>query len=96
MSVAPKDFTVEGIARDSSLSLGQYGATYIATTGTNINGKWGCITALDDSVFSTLTVSNWSGASTSNLALRAGITIFGDFSLINLTSGRVVAYNAAF
>lgn len=92
MGTQDRDITIEGIARDSSLALGQYGAFY--ENGTNaVSGNFGCITALEDSVFSALTASNWTGDSTASLPLKAGITIFGNFTGFTLTSGKVVAYN---
>jgi len=82
------------IEKDTSFTLGQYGAVY--ENGTDaVTGNFGCITALEDSVFSSLTASNWAGDSTASLPLKAGVTIFGTFTGFTLTSGKVVAYNAA-
>jgi hypothetical protein len=84
--------------QDLSLSLGQFGAKYVdfSTSGAVANtGNFGCITALEDSVFSALTASNWIGDSPASLPLKAGVTIFGAFTGFTLTSGKVVAYNAA-
>lgn len=81
------------IEKDTSFSLGQYGANYITSTGNN-EGNWGCITALEDTSFTALAASNWSGT-TSGLALKQGVSIFGTFTAINLQSGKVVAYKKA-
>lgn len=82
------------IEKDTSLTLGQYGAVY--ENGTDaVSGSFGCITALEDSVFSSLTASNWTGDSTASLPLKTGVTIFGNFTAFTLTSGKVVAYNKA-
>jgi len=82
---------METLSRES---MGKAGANYISTTAANVDGAWGCITALEDTVFTTLTSSNWTG-STANLPLKTGVTIYGAFSRVNLQSGKVVAYNAA-
>jgi len=82
------------IEKDTSFTLGQYGAVYEDGTDA-VTGSFGCITALEDSVFSSLTSSNWTGDSLANLPLKAGVTIFGTFTGFTLTSGKVVAYNAA-
>lgn len=82
------------IEKDTSFTLGQYGAVY--ENGTDaVSGNFGCITALEDSVFSALTATNWAGDSTASIPLKAGVTIFGDFTGFTLTSGKVVAYNKA-
>ena len=82
------------IEKDTSFTVGQYGAVYEAGTD-EITGNFGCITALEDTVFDNLTASNWSGASLVSLPLKAGVTIFGTFTMFTLVSGKVVAYNAA-
>ena len=94
MSTEKIDLSIEGIAKDSSLSLGQYGALYEAGTDA-VTGNFGCITALEDTVFSALAAANWTGDSTAALPLKAGITIYGNFTGFTLTSGKVVAYNKA-
>lgn len=82
------------IERDTSFTLGQYGAVY--ENGTDaVTGNFGCITALEDSAFSALTAANWTGDSTASLPLKAGVTIFGNFTGFTLSSGKVVAYNKA-
>jgi len=80
------------IEKDASLTLGQYGAVYQSGV-TLVTGNFGCISAIEDSVFQTLVSSNWTGSALSGLPLKAGITIFGDFTSFQLTSGKVVAYN---
>ena len=81
---------LETLSREA---LGKGGAVY--ENGTDaVSGNFGCITALEDSVFSALTASNWTGDSTASLPLKAGVTIFGRFTAFTLSSGKVVAYNA--
>lgn len=72
---------------------GTYGATYESGT-TAVTGNFGSITALEDSVFSSLTAANWDGDSTASLPLPKGATIYGRFTEFTLTSGKVVAYKA--
>jgi hypothetical protein len=91
MSLPVKDQSIEGIARDTSLSLGQGGAVYTADTS-SVEGNFGAIQALEDSVFTSLNVGNWGGSATDDLPLPAGATIFGNFTSYTLTSGKVVAY----
>ena len=90
MSTSVKDQSIEGVARDISLTLGQGGAEYVTDT-TIRNGAFGAIQAVADSVFSALVARNWTG-NASDLPLPAGATIFGDFTSFTLTSGKVVAY----
>lgn len=89
--IPAKDETIEGISRDTSLSLGQGGAV-LTTTTDEISGNFGAIQALEASVFTSLTAGNWEGDSTADLALPAGTTIFGNFTAYQLTSGKVIAY----
>jgi hypothetical protein len=90
MSTQVKDQTIEGVAKDISLSLGQGGAVYVADT-TQTDGAFGAIQAVADTVFSALVAGNWTGT-TASLPLPAGATIFGNFTSFTLTSGKVVAY----
>jgi hypothetical protein len=90
MSTSVKDQSIEGIAKDTSLSLGQGGAVYVSDT-TQTNGNFGAIQAVADTVFSALVAGNWTGT-TASLPLPAGATIFGNFTSFTLTSGKVVAY----
>jgi hypothetical protein len=91
MGTQGRDITIEGIARDSSLALGQYGAVYEVGT-TVISGAFGCITAVEDSVFTSLSASNWEGDSTALMPIKAGMAIFGSFTSFQLLSGKVIAY----
>jgi len=83
-----------GTEQDSSLSLGQFGAVYENGT-TTVSGNFGAIQVLADATFSSLTATDWSGDSLANLAVPAGMTIFGGFTGFTLSSGRVVAYKNA-
>lgn len=83
------------VEKDSSLSLGQFGAVYESGTTAIAGQSFGAIQVLADATFSSLTATDWSGDSLANLAVPAGMTIFGDFTGFTLSSGRVVAYKNA-
>lgn len=84
------------------LALGQHGGTYINNTTSN-SGNWGVIYCITDCTFTTLTsaVDNNSAAllapgtgstAISNIALTAGMALYGHFTTIQLATGSVVAY----
>jgi len=86
--------------KDSSLSLGQFGAVYKASAGSLSGGPWGAIQATSAAVVSVIS-SNWTNSdnttsgTTSGIEIPAGVTIFGSFSGIVLTSGKIIAYKSA-
>jgi hypothetical protein len=90
MPIPARDQSIEGIASDTSLSLGQGGAVYVTDTA-QTDGNFGAIQAVADTVFSALIAGNWEGTTT-DLPLPAGATIFGNFTSFTLTSGKIVAY----
>jgi hypothetical protein len=90
MPIPAREQSIEGIANDTSLSLGQGGAVYVTNT-TQTDGSFGAIQAVADTVFTALVAGNWTGT-TASLPLPAGATIFGNFTSFTLTSGKVVAY----
>ena len=79
------------IEKDSSLSLGQYGAVYKTAAGALSGGPWGSIQATAAAVVD-VTASNWTGDATTAVDIPAGATIFGNFTAITLTSGKIIAY----
>jgi hypothetical protein len=79
------------INQDTSLSVGQNGARYVASG--SATGNWGAIQATEDAVFASITAVNWNGDPTASLKLTAGASIFGEFTGFTLTSGKVLAYN---
>jgi hypothetical protein len=87
------------IEKDTSFSLGQYGATYMVT-GDATNGTWGAIQALEAAVLD-LSATNWFGtdgsvaSNTSAIPVPAGVTIFGNFDGFEVVSGKVLAYRNA-
>lgn len=79
------------IEKDSSLSLGQYGAVYKTAAGALSGGPWGSIQATAAAVVD-VTASNWTGDATTAVDIPAGATIFGNFTAITLTSGKIIAH----
>ena len=78
---------------NSSLSLGQFGAVYKSAAGAlSAGGPWGAIQATAAAVVS-LTSGNWTNSdATTAIDIPAGATIFGNFTAITLTSGKIIAY----
>lgn len=71
---------------------GQNGADFISTTGTAYNGNWKAIKAdgAADVTFTTLTTSE--GDDLDGLVLVAGDVIYGPFTTLNISAGKVIAY----
>jgi hypothetical protein len=67
------------------------GAVYIADT-TEYAGRYWAITALEATVVNTASVADYSGSSISAMPIPVGTTIYGNFSKVKLTSGKVLAY----
>jgi hypothetical protein len=67
------------------------GAIYITNT-TARTGRFWAITALEATVVNTDTVADYRGDSISALPIPVGTTIYGNFTSIKLTSGKVLAY----
>ena len=80
--------------KDSSLSLGQFGAVYKTAAAALTGGPWGSIQATAAAVVD-VTASNWTGDATTAVDIPAGATIFGNFTAITLTSGKIIAYKSA-
>ncbi len=81
------------IVYDSKRQVGAFGATYFNGT-TARTGKWFMFMPLTDTVFTTLTETNWEGASHIGDTFPAGIPIYGDFTAITLASGSGLAYKS--
>jgi hypothetical protein len=67
------------------------GAVYITDT-TARSGRFWAIQALEAAVINTATVADYTGDSISGLPVPVGTTIYGNFTSIKLTSGKVLAY----
>ena len=58
-------------------------------------GPWGAIQATAAAIVS-VTSDNWTDSdATTAVDVPAGSTIFGNFTAITLTSGKIIAYKAA-
>jgi hypothetical protein len=77
-----------------SLSLGLPGAVYKSASGALSGGPWGAIQATTTAVVN-VTSGNWTGDATTAVDVAAGATIFGAFTAITLTSGKIIAYKSA-
>jgi len=72
--------------------LGNRGGELITDGDDEVAGDWYMITSLDDATaFDTLTGTIASAGDMT--ALPAGVTIYGQFSAIDLSGGEVIAYN---
>ena len=72
--------------------LGQKGLRAIKTGGTGTAGEhYRAITVLADAVISTTADA---GDSLSSVTIPAGVTVYGLFSAVTVTSGEVLAYIA--
>jgi hypothetical protein len=87
------DLSLRKIEKDTSFSLGQYGATYLEA-GASTSGSFGAIQALEVAVLD-LSSNNWTATATTAVPVPAGVTIFGNFSSVGVTSGKVLAYRNA-
>jgi hypothetical protein len=70
---------------------GEHGGVYISDTSV-YTGVWDAIQALEVAT-ATLVSTNLTGTLT-GVPIPAGVTIFGQFSSITLSAGKVIAYNA--
>jgi len=77
-----------------SEGVGRYGAV-VETGTTAVTGAFFAIQMIEDSVFSALTSSTWSGDVATSVTFPAGLIIYGSFSAFTLASGKVIAYKAA-
>lgn len=78
-------------------SVGSFAGAVIETGTTAITGQnFHAISALEDTVFASLTAGNWSGDSTASMPLPKGMTIYGSFTAFTLTSGKVIAYKSPY
>lgn len=83
---------LESLGREQ---LGKEGAVYKSAAGALSGGPWCAIQATAAAVVS-LTSGNWTNSdSTTAIDIPAGATIFGNFTAVSLTSGKIIAYNRA-
>ena len=88
------------VNESSNVALGQTGAKFISDTAVH-SGTFVAITMLEDTVFNALTptdttngygVGSYNGNTIASETIPQGVTIYGRWSSIDLTSGLVIAY----
>ena len=88
------------VAEAQNAALGQAGAKFINATAVH-SGSFVAIQCLEDTVFNALTpedttngygVGTYNGNSMATETVPAGVTIYGRWTTIDLTSGLVIAY----
>ena len=88
------------VNESSNVALGQAGAKFISDTSVH-SGTFVAITMLEDTVFNALTptdttngygVGSYNGNTMASETIPQGVTIYGRWSSIDLTSGLVIAY----
>lgn len=83
---------IESLGRES---LGKAGAVYKTAAGALSGGPWGAIQATAAAVVN-VTSGNWTNSDASTAVdVPAGTTIYGNFTAISLTSGKIIAYKQA-
>ena len=88
------------VNESSNVALGQAGAKFISDTEVH-SGTFVAITMLEDTVFNALKptdtvngygVGSYNGNTMASETIPQGVTIYGRWSSIDLTSGLVIAY----
>jgi|TARA_R100001510_G_scaffold4165_1_gene3328 hypothetical protein len=88
------------VNESSNVALGQAGAKFISDTEVH-SGTFVAITMLEDTVFNALTptdttngygVGSYNGNTMASETIPQGVTIYGRWNSIDLTSGLVIAY----
>tara|TARA_R100001530_G_scaffold98926_1_gene68755 strand:+ start:1761 stop:2057 length:297 start_codon:yes stop_codon:yes gene_type:complete len=88
------------VNESNNIGLGQAGAKFISDTSVH-SGTFVAITMLEDTVFNALTptdttngygVGSYNGNTMASETIPQGVTIYGRWSSIDLTSGLVIAY----
>ena len=86
---------LENVSKNQDKGNGSHGAFFINDTDSHTSaGGWNAITFTENTIFTTLTASNWSGDSTASETFPEGLTIYGNFTVIDLASGACIAYFA--
>ena len=88
------------VKESSNVALGQAGAKVISDTAVH-SGTFVAITMLEDTVFNALTptdttngygVGSYNGNTMASETIPQGVTSYGRWSSIDLTSGLIIAY----
>lgn len=77
--------------------MGLLGADLISDTTDTTGGSWSSIMVIDDTTFtvletSTISLNRAAPADLNGLAFPRGTILYGDFTRIQLSAGRVIAY----
>tara|TARA_R100000152_G_C6775691_1_gene204270 strand:- start:1770 stop:2078 length:309 start_codon:yes stop_codon:yes gene_type:complete len=95
MATTVQDQLLKNLTVQGDKGNGSYGAFFISDTDSHTAaGGWNAITFIENTVFNTLTASNWSGDTFTGETFPEGLTIYGNFTVIDLTSGACIAYFA--
>lgn len=79
-----------------NVGLGQCGSTYLTnSTSSTANTIYNAITMIADTSFTALTDANRDGATLTGVTIPKGLTIFGEFTAITVSSGKCIAYKGA-
>ena len=88
-----QNILLDSIRSNTHDNYGPNGAYFISDTDNHAaTNSWYAITMIEDTVFATLTASNWSGDTFTGETFPKGLTIYGNFTVIDLTSGACIAY----
>lgn len=88
-----QDQLLSNVSNTLSKGYGPNGAFFISDTDQHTaDTNWYAILMVEDCVFATLTCSNWAGDTFTGVTFPAGVTVYGTFTVIDLTSGKCLAY----
>ena len=94
------DIRKYSVIESGNVALGQAGAKFISDTAEH-TGSFVAITMLEDTIFATLTpsdttsgygVGSYNGNTMATETIPQGLTIYGRWTTVDLTSGLVIAY----
>lgn len=87
-----KDF--DALKREHSANLQSFGQNgFKIVSNTLVAGEFVAITALEESVLTASIPTGMSADAPSALVIPAGLTIYGKFTDVICSSGKVIAYN---
>ncbi len=84
-----KGINALSVKEANNLSLASMGVVVETGTTALTSQNFFAITCLTDTVFATLTDGLASGDAMTGFTITAGLTIFGDFTAVTLTSGAI-------
>ena len=88
-----QEVLLDQISVNTGNNYAPFGAFFISDTDAHTaSGGWYAITMIEDTVFNALTANNWAGDTHTGETFPKGLTIYGNFTAIVLTSGACIAY----